>query len=165
MDECPDCHGIWLDLAAVTRLVKERRQVSTEAVLGMGGPQAGSVASASAPPGRVYVKCPECDQVMNRTNFAKRSGIIIDSCRGHGTWFDADELPRVVEFVMNGGIEASHERGMQQAKDEVRRARAKVRAQQSAASTQAYSQPRRTSLSSVNSFGGLLGIIGSALLD
>ena len=164
MDECPDCHGIWLDLAAVTRLVKERRQVSTEAVLGMGGPQ-GSSAPVSMPPGRVYVKCPECDQVMNRTNFAKRSGIIIDSCRGHGTWFDADELPRVVEFVMNGGIEASHERGMEKAKEEVRRAQSKIRAQQAAASTQAMSQPRTRHYGSVNSFGGLLGIIGSVLLD
>ncbi len=163
MDECPDCHGIWLDVPAVTRLVKERRQISTEAVLGMGGPQLGSV-GFSPPPGRVYVKCPECDQIMNRTNFAKRSGIIIDSCRGHGTWFDADELPRVVEFVMNGGIEASHERGMQQAKDEVRRARAKIRAQQGAA-TSLNHQPRRTILGSSNGFVGLLGIIGSALVD
>ncbi|MCP4448397.1 MAG: hypothetical protein GY811_24105 [Myxococcales bacterium] len=164
MDECPECHGIWLDAAAVSRLVKERRQVSSQAVIGMGGPEAGS-ARVACPPGRVYVKCPECDTVMNRTNFAKRSGIIIDSCKGHGTWFDADELPRVVEFVMNGGIEAANERSMQQAKEEVRKARSKVRAMQQSSSMSTEAHVRHTRISSANSFTGLLGIIGSVLLD
>jgi len=166
MDECPDCHGIWLDAAAVDRLVRERRQVSTEAVLGMGGPQAGSVSLQVAPPGRVYVKCPECATIMNRTNFAKRSGIIIDTCRGHGTWFDADELPRVVEFVMNGGIESAQERANDAAKADLRKARAKsmrMKAQSSAITMDVGNHHSR--ISSANGFAGLLSLIGRVLLD
>jgi Zn-finger nucleic acid-binding protein len=52
-----------------------------------------------------YVPCPECGKVMNRINFAKRSGVVLDSCAAHGTWFDADELRRVVEFIRSGGVE------------------------------------------------------------
>jgi hypothetical protein len=31
--------------------------------------------------------------------------VIVDVCKTHGTWFDADELRRVVEFVQHGGME------------------------------------------------------------
>lgn len=160
LDECPHCNGVWLDFAAVDRLVRERRQVSTQAVLGMGGPVK-SGALPLNPPGRTYVKCPECATIMNRTNFAKRSGIIIDNCRGHGTWFDADELPRIVEFVMNGGIEAANEAAMRKMRDQVRKERAKVRSAQMQSSTTMDMRSRRGH--QVDVFGGLLGIIGSAL--
>ncbi len=167
LDECPNCHGCWLDKAGVDRLVRERRQVSTQAVLGMGGP-ARSENLPLNPPGRMYVKCPECETIMNRTNFAKRSGILIDTCRGHGTWFDADELTRIVEFVMNGGIEATNEAQMQQVKEEARRDRAKARASRAQQATMS----RNTGglgfggyggSSTMGSFSGLLGIIGSVL--
>ncbi len=162
MDECPDCHGIWLDAAAVDRLVRERRQVSTAAVLGMGGPSAGQMSTLN-PPGRLYVKCPECDTVMNRTNFAKRSGIIIDTCRGHGTWFDADELPRIVEYIMNGGIEAANERRIDEGRREVRKEKAKARAMMAQATKNNVRVRGRTG--SVSGIGGLLGSIATALLD
>lgn len=44
---------------------------------------------------------------MNRINFARCSGVIVDICKGHGTWFDRDELSRIVEFIRSGGLEAS----------------------------------------------------------
>ena len=44
---------------------------------------------------------------MNRINFARCSGVIVDICKGHGTWFDRDELSRIVEFVRGGGLEAA----------------------------------------------------------
>jgi hypothetical protein len=47
---------------------------------------------------------------MNRTNFAHSSGVIIDSCKQHGYWFDADELRRVIEFIRAGGIESARKR-------------------------------------------------------
>ncbi len=41
-----------------------------------------------------YVRCPVCRTMMNRTNFAKVSGVIIDTCKGHGVWFDPAKLKR-----------------------------------------------------------------------
>jgi Zn-finger nucleic acid-binding protein len=42
---------------------------------------------------------------MNRNNFARSSGVIIDVCKQHGIWFDAEELPRIIEFIRAGGLE------------------------------------------------------------
>jgi hypothetical protein len=51
---------------------------------------------------------------MNRLNFAHTSGVIVDVCTPHGTWFDADELRRVLEFITNGGLEAARVRELRQ---------------------------------------------------
>ena len=42
---------------------------------------------------------------MNRVNFARCSGVVVDVCKAHGTWFDRDELRRIVEFIRAGGLE------------------------------------------------------------
>ena len=51
-----------------------------------------------------YRPCPSCQLLMNRKNFGGASGIIVDVCGRHGTFFDAGELPRVLEFVRRGGL-------------------------------------------------------------
>ncbi len=51
-----------------------------------------------------YLKCPLCHAVMNRVNFGKRSGVIVDVCKEHGVWFDRGELTQTIEFVANGGL-------------------------------------------------------------
>lgn len=51
-----------------------------------------------------YRPCPACSQMMNRKNFGGTSGIIVDICAVHGTFFDPGELPRVLEFVRRGGL-------------------------------------------------------------
>ena len=68
-----------------------------------------------------YVPCPECSQLMNRINFARCSGVIVDICKGHGTWFDRDELSRIVEFIRGGGLEASRQRDKAEIQEERRR--------------------------------------------
>ena len=56
---------------------------------------------------------------MNRNNFAKISGIIIDTCKEHGVWFDAEELPKIIEFIRKGGME--HSRNKEKANLEAER--------------------------------------------
>jgi Zn-finger nucleic acid-binding protein len=51
-----------------------------------------------------YRPCSVCGQMMNRKNFGGASGVIVDVCAKHGTWFDAGELPQVLEFVQTGGL-------------------------------------------------------------
>jgi Zn-finger nucleic acid-binding protein len=41
---------------------------------------------------------------MQRRNFGKTSGVIVDVCAQHGTWFDPGELSRVLAFVEAGGL-------------------------------------------------------------
>jgi Zn-finger nucleic acid-binding protein len=62
--------------------------------------------------------------------------VIVDICKGHGTWFDRDELNRIVEFIRAGGLEASRTREKAQLED----ARHQLEAEELAASS------RRSSL-------------------
>ena len=67
-----------------------------------------------------YRPCAVCGQMMNRKNFGGASGVIVDVCAKHGTWFDADELPQVLEFVRTGGL--VHERERELERDRLARA-------------------------------------------
>jgi Zn-finger nucleic acid-binding protein len=44
---------------------------------------------------------------MNRINFARCSGVVVDVCRQHGTWFDRDELTSIIEFIRGGGMNSA----------------------------------------------------------
>jgi Zn-finger nucleic acid-binding protein len=115
--ECENCLGLWVDVSTFEKICTDREQQS--AVLGLA-----SLAPAHAvrETGKVkYVPCPECSQLMNRVNFARCSGVIVDVCKGHGTWFDRDELSRIVEFIRGGGLEASREKEKAELQEERRR--------------------------------------------
>jgi Zn-finger nucleic acid-binding protein len=60
---------------------------------------------------------------MHRRNFGRKSGIIVDTCRSHGIWFDAHELDGVIRWVRNGGevaVEQLHEQEKREAERQVR---------------------------------------------
>lgn len=120
MDECPACNGLWLDPATFDQLCAQKEQtLATQLTEG-----AGIAAAPAAAPHAIetvrYVPCPVCGKLMNRTNFAHSSGVIIDTCANHGVWFDADELRRVVEFVRGGGMQASRKRELDRLAEERR---------------------------------------------
>ena len=58
---------------------------------------------------------------MNRVNFGKLSGTVVDVCRGHGTFLDAGELHAITAFIEAGGLDRMREREIQDLKDEQRR--------------------------------------------
>ena len=114
--ECERCLGLWLDVSSFEKICADREQQS--AVLGV----AAHATSAAHETSKVkYVPCPQCLQLMNRMNFARCSGVIVDLCKKHGTWFDRDELSRIVEFISGGGLEASRQREKAEIKEERRR--------------------------------------------
>jgi hypothetical protein len=41
---------------------------------------------------------------MQRCNFRRKSGVIIDRCHDHGTWLDSDELEQIAGFILSGGL-------------------------------------------------------------
>jgi Zn-finger nucleic acid-binding protein len=61
---------------------------------------------------------------MNRVNYAKRSGVVLDVCKDHGIWFDKDELRRVLAFIAGGGLERARELELEQLKEAKRAAEA-----------------------------------------
>src|SRR2546423_4431506 len=42
------------------------------------------------------------------------SAVIVDVCAKHGTWFDKDELRRIVEFIRSGGLEKARTREIEE---------------------------------------------------
>ena len=117
LSECEHCSGVWLAQPAFQKLCaeEERRAVF------LGAESQRRRTPATGVPTVRYVPCPICAKLMNRINFGKRSGIVVDSCAKHGTWFDADELRRVVEFVRDGGLDRARAIEKEQLEDERRR--------------------------------------------
>ena len=121
--ECGECHGIWLGRGMVERLVASHAEDSLVLALVPG------IAATAAPQARSrfdaasvrYRRCPTCDGTMNRVNFARISGIIVDVCKAHGTWFDVHELPGVLEFVRQGGLDTARRKESEALADERRR--------------------------------------------
>lgn len=76
-------------------------------------------------PGEIvhYVRCPVCRTMMNRTNFARTSGVIVDTCRLHGIWFDPGELEKIMDFIAKGGMQKARQRELGELKAEVDRAK------------------------------------------
>ena len=103
VEECERCLGLWVDVASFEKICVDREQQS--AALGTASPSPGGLVHETSKVN--YVPCPECSQLMNRINFVRCSGVIVDICKGHGTWFDRDELARIVEFIRGGGLEVS----------------------------------------------------------
>jgi Zn-finger nucleic acid-binding protein len=62
---------------------------------------------------------------MHRRNFGRKSGIIIDSCKAHGIWFDAHELAGILRWVQKGGELAAQQMAEEEAREAEKRARSK----------------------------------------
>ncbi|HJZ83103.1 MAG TPA: zf-TFIIB domain-containing protein [Pyrinomonadaceae bacterium] len=108
MRECERCEGLWVETGAFESICSHQEQQS--AVLGAATLAPANHAPQASDAKVRYVPCPQCGQLMNRINFAKCSNVIVDVCKGHGTWFDRDELRQIVEFIRGGGMEASRQK-------------------------------------------------------
>ncbi len=139
LKECPRCEGIWVEAAALDQICADREKQA--AVLGV----AGTVAEpdANAIENVRYVPCPVCGKLMNRVNFAHCSHVVVDVCKAHGTWFDKDELRRIVEFIRAGGLEMARAKEIAELEEQRRElAQAQLRAQTGAGSPDLFSQPK-----------------------
>lgn len=116
--ECPRCGGIFVPRAALAEILCSaelggalREGPPRNARRDSSGGWSVDVGGAVTPLDVVrYLPCPLCHTSMNRVNFGKVSGVIVDVCKLHGTWFDAGELTRVVAFAAAGGLEKTRER-------------------------------------------------------
>ncbi|MBC7899647.1 MAG: zf-TFIIB domain-containing protein [Saprospiraceae bacterium] len=102
--ECTRCGGFWSGIEKFEDLCASKEQQS--AVLSFIGKRIEEVRPSPVS----YVPCPDCRELMNRSNFAKTSGVIIDLCKKHGVWFDAEELPKIIDFINSGGMARAREK-------------------------------------------------------
>jgi Zn-finger nucleic acid-binding protein len=105
INECPQCSGVWVPEDRFDHLIAKACEAAQARA---GAPKSSDKARASgASPFQtkvVYRNCPVCDAHMQRANFRKRSGVIIDRCHSHGTWLDSDELEQIAGFILEGGM-------------------------------------------------------------
>jgi Zn-finger nucleic acid-binding protein len=115
LQECAKCFGLWLDTATFERICRDAEHQA--AVLG----HAQLVIGGTALTPVRYRRCPHCRDFMNRMNFAQCSGVIVDICRAHGTWFDLNELHRIVHFIRAGGLDRARRKQKEELAEERRR--------------------------------------------
>ena len=110
--ECGRCAGFWMGHEAFRQLVERAQQGALPAGTVPETPQQmaakfGLPTAAVAPKTHghllFYRPCPVCGEQMNRLNYGHDSGVIIDICRKDGTWFDAEELARILAWLRAGG--------------------------------------------------------------
>lgn len=96
---CRKCGGQFVEHALLRDLLESHEQTA------QAFPDAPYQRPAKTNIERVHYRpCAVCQQRMNRKNFGGASGVIVDVCARHGTWFDAGELPQVLAFVKSGGL-------------------------------------------------------------
>jgi Zn-finger nucleic acid-binding protein len=106
--ECVRCGGLWIEkncFQAICTIEEEQ-----EAVLRFRFEENPDPGKNRTKRKRAYIPCPECGKLMNHKNFSHCSGIILDWCRDHGSWFDRRELQQIVSFIRNGGLQKARER-------------------------------------------------------
>jgi len=109
---CMRCGGVWAEASSFQVICEDR---STQAAyLGEGSVLPRPETSDPSLSPVMYRPCPGCGELMNRFNFANCSGVILDACKPHGVWFDADELRRIVSFIRGGGLDMARAKEMQQ---------------------------------------------------
>jgi Zn-finger nucleic acid-binding protein len=112
--ECGKCAGTWVDAETFEHLCADSE--AQAAVLHQ-WPDAESPRTETVVR---YRPCVRCGAMMNRINFGKLSGTVVDVCKGHGTFLDRGEL---VMFIRQGGLERARRRQLEDLKEEEQRLR------------------------------------------
>ncbi|HVR74107.1 MAG TPA: zf-TFIIB domain-containing protein [Planctomycetota bacterium] len=124
--ECTACGGIWLDATSFERIVEKRDTTSLAPFISF----ASGKEDVEVPPQVVkYLSCPTCGTLMHRKNFGCGSGILIDWCKGHGFWFDTQELEKVLQFISAGGLDRARKHEIERTRHEIQRLQEEKRAQ------------------------------------
>ena len=106
VERCHKCHGLFFDLnelqALIHLTVKHSYEVDYKKLHD-------GIQNPLTKDEIIYKKCPVCSKFMQRRNYEKTSGVIIDVCFKHGIWLDAGELKRIYEWAKAGGMHHSKE--------------------------------------------------------
>jgi Zn-finger nucleic acid-binding protein len=129
--ECQRCCGMWLSPDDFRQLIeqaaKEGQQIDPRLT-----PKFARPPQVDGPPsdgGLHYRHCAICQQVMTRQNYGHGSGVIIDVCGRHGVWLDADDLPRILEWIHEGGLVRTNQEAAQQLANEEAKKKSKAAAE------------------------------------
>ncbi len=112
LEECMHCGGLWIDVSSFDHICSDAD--AQTAATGLQLPPPVPIDSQVR-----YLACPQCNKLMNRMNYAGRSGIIVGICRGHGIWLDRDEMRHIIEFIRAGGLERARQNEVEELRGEL----------------------------------------------
>lgn len=108
LHECIRCSGLWVGKNCFQAICTGEEE--QEAILRFRSEENSDGGGNPNKRKRAYIPCPECGKLMNHKNFSHCSGIVLDWCRDHGSWFDRQELHQIVIFIRNGGLRKAREK-------------------------------------------------------
>ena len=112
--ECHACDGVWVEAEVFEKICSDR--AAQAAVLHrFTGERRAAVERVQ------YRPCARCGKMMNRVNFGRLSGTVVDVCRGHGTFLDTGELHQIVDFIHGGGLDRARELQSEELREQERR--------------------------------------------
>lgn len=149
LGRCPQCLGLFLPVGGVERLMDQAVAPVWSVNLQLLASLADTPRAEDAP--LRYRPCPSCGDLMHRSLYGKRSGVVVDRCRDHGLWLDAGELRQLLEWARAGGPLFDQERREQEAREQ------QDRGQESCAEAE---QLQRAELD-----GGRLDLLNTDLLE
>ena len=97
IDRCPQCHGMWLDMLELEKLLESDPRPLLR--------QDRAFRAGKDDPDR-RLDCPRCKGTyLIKLNSLIRPGTILDSCTVcHGVWLDAGELARLAGGGLGGRL-------------------------------------------------------------
>ena len=121
LKECNHCAGLWIS-SEVFRHLERKTQLATASGVQIDATIPKYNANTQDPK-KYYRKCPQCNIMMHRRNYANSSGIIVDVCSKHGIWFDIHELDEVLKYIRSGKLLKQQEKSARKAQLQIKRAR------------------------------------------
>ena len=101
IDRCEGCFGLFFDLGEIETLLENAtapvRAINLDLIDNINQER-----FRSNQPFK-YLKCPVCEDMMNRSAFGHKSGVIVDRCNSHGIWLDGGEISHLLEWKQAGG--------------------------------------------------------------
>src|SRR3990167_1287054 len=102
VDRCADCGVVWVEFEDEKALFAIKPESFTVDELRR-------LRKKYEPLGRVeqvkFRACPVCKDLMYRKNWGAHSGVVVDRCEKHGTWFDEGEPDKIRDYIRLGGAE------------------------------------------------------------
>lgn len=98
IDVCAQCGGTWLDSGELQPILIARDIHFSHDLIEKTLKEAHSAIPKAEE--NTLLACPKCADPMHALNYNYSSGVIINTCpKGHGIWFDKDELAEVQIFM------------------------------------------------------------------
>ena len=105
IDFCNTCNGIWLDSGEL-EMIQEIKLNDYTAELKQDPDYIGKSILMAKSKDNISVKCPVCNESLERKEYGYCSQIYVDSCiNGHGIWLDKGELQDLEIFYEKARID------------------------------------------------------------